>query len=292
MAYDLQVGSVGLRAEVVDSMVKQVAERKYKFKQACVVVSTDSWKNTFFREQTTIPAGQPGNLTKGLPRGANFPQYTIGWDEVNVRVLKHGLEDNIPWEDLLSDYINVQARTIIRLTEGVVKSVDDDIWNSLTENTTPVAIQTIAIAAGYEWDATSSAIINNVFRASQLIAESNYDTDDLICFINPYQQRYIMKYLVDKGSQFPTIAAETLRNGQIGKIGNISFIVSNSVSTSFALVCKPKTCATWKELVSLRSDVTTDPYKSVRIRVVEEGVTELTDPKSVVLISNTQAAAA
>ena len=290
MAYDLQAGTVGLRAEVVDSMVKQVAAAAYKFKQACAIVPTNAWKNTFFREQTTVPTGPSGNLTKGLPRGANFPQYTLGWDEVNVRIIKHGLEENIPWEDILSDEINVQARTIIRLTEGVVKSVDDAIWYDLTENITPSAIQYITIATGYEWNATSAAIIDNVFNGSQLIAEYNYDTSDLICFVNPHDKRYVMNYLVSKGSQFPTIATDVVRNGQIGKIGDVTFIVSNSVAVSHALLCKPKTCATWKELVSLRSDVTTDPYKSIRIRVVEEGVTELTDPKAIVLIRNTLAA--
>lgn len=289
MAYDYQQGVVGLRAEVVDSMVKQTAARQYKFKQACAVVSTDAWTNTFFREQTTVPFGQAGNTVKGLPRNANFPQYTIGWDQVSCRIVKYGLEENIPWEDILSNSIDVQARTIIRITEGVVKAVDDQIWLDLTENGTAVNIQTVAITLGRCWDATSAAIIDDIMQASQKIAEYNYDNSDLLCFVSPYDKRYIMKWLIDKGSQFPTVATDTLRNGQIGKIANVTFIESNSVTTSAALIVKPKTCATWKELVSLRSDTTVDPYKSVRIRVVEEGATELTDPKAVVLIINTRA---
>lgn len=290
MAYDTSTGGtgVGIRKEVVDAVVKQVAERSYKFKQVLAVVSTNAYKNVFFREQITVPSGASGNATKGIPRNAAFPQYSIGWDEVSVRVVKHGLEENIPWEETKYNEIDVQARTIIRLTEGVVKSVDDDIWDSLTENRSPTNIQTFSVGTR-RWDEASAAIIDDIMKASELIAESFYDTSDLVCFVSPYQKRYIVKFLIDKGSQFPTIASDTVRNGQIGQIGNVSFIESNSVTASFALVVKPKTCATFKQLVPLSSDVYTDPFKSVRIRIVEEGVVELTDPKSCVLITNNQA---
>ena len=286
MAYDLQHGSVGLRSEVIDSMVKQVAARTYKFKQACAIVPTNAWKNTFFREQTTVPAGASGNATSGIPRGAAFPQYTIGWDEISVRITKFGLEENIAWEDILSNDINVQARTIIRLTEGVVKSVDDIIWDGLTESRAPSLVNTFSLVA--HWDEASAAIIDDLMRASQLIAEDNYDVSDLMCFVSPKDKRSIMKYLTDKGAQFPSLATNVAENGRIGNLAGITIVESNSVTASFALVVKPKTCATWKELVSLRSVTTEDPLKSVRIRVAEEGVLELTDPSAVCLIVNTQ----
>jgi len=290
MAYDFQTGSLGVRKEVVDSMVKQIAARSYRFKQAVAIVPTNAWKNTFFREDLTIPAGQSGNATKGIPRGANFPQAVVKWEEVSVKIIKHGLEDNVAWEDVISNDINVQARTIIRLTEGVVKSVDDDIWGSLTENLSPTNIQTFVTYA--RWDEASAAIIDDLMKASRLIATNgNYDVSDLMCFVSPYGKQTIMKYLVDKGSQFPQIATDVANNGRIGRLAGIQLVESVSVTASYALVVKPKTCATFKELVSLRSTIIEDPYRSVKIRVVEEACTELTDPKAVVLITNTQKSA-
>ena len=97
-----------------------------------------------------------------------------------------------------------------------------------------------------------------------------------------------MNYLADKGAQWSPIATDIAKNGQIGKVSGITIVSSNSVTASHALVVKPKICATWKELVSLRSTTVDDPYKSLKIRVVEEGVLELTDPLAVVLINNTQ----
>lgn len=290
MAYDLKAGVVGLRAEVVDAAVKQVAARTYKFKQACAEVSTNAWKNTFFREQLTIPTGGTGNAIKGIPRGANFPQYSIGWDEVSVRITKFGLEENIAWEDLLSDEINVQARTIIRITEGVVKAVDDHIWDVLVESLTPSLIQTFGVqtAAHGHWDVTSAAIIDDLMHASRLIAESNYDVSDLMAFISPYDKQNIMRYLTDKGAQFPSIATDVANNGRIGRLAGITLVESNSVTASYALVLKPKTCATIKQLVPLTTNVTEDPLKSWRLRIAEELTVELTDPKAVVLLTNTK----
>ena len=45
-----QVGSVSLRAEIVDKIVKAAAKPLYKFKQAVLISSSNAWKNTFFRE--------------------------------------------------------------------------------------------------------------------------------------------------------------------------------------------------------------------------------------------------
>jgi len=270
-------------------MVKQIAAQTYKFKQACAIVPTSAWKNTFFRENTNVLAGGVGNTTKGLPRGANFPQATVAWEEVSVKIVKYGLEDNLAWEDILSNDINIQARTVIKLTQGVVKAVDDEIWDSLTESRAGTGrIQSFGISGGRYWNGASSAVIADLMKASRLIAEKNYDVGDLICFVSPRDKAGIMKTLASKGAQFPQIATDVTANGKIGRLAGIQLVESNSVTSSYALVVKPKTCATWKELVSLRSTTVDDPYKSVKVRVVEEGVLELTDPLAVVLISATQ----
>ena len=296
--YPLEDGVTGIRKEVIDSMVKQTAARSYKFKQAVAIIPTSAWNNTFFREDLTVPAGQTGNATKGIPRGANFPQATVSWQEVTVKIVKHGLEENIAWEDILSDNINVQARTIIRLTEGVVKSVDDDIWDAISQTQgtgANIVIQSFAIldSANGTWDESSAAIIDDLMQASELISTNgNYDVSNLLCFISPRDHRSIKNYLADKGAQWQGIATEVATNGRVGKVAGITLVESNSVTASYALVVKPKTCATFKQLVSLRSTTINDPYKSLKIRVVEEGVVELTDPLAICLIKGTQSASA
>ena len=285
-----KVGTTGLRKAVVDKVIKQVAKRKYKFKQAVSIVSTNAWKNSFFRETTDVLAGATGNATKGIPRGAAFPQATVSWDKIDSYIEKYGLEDFIHYEDIITDDIDVQKRTIFKLTEGVVKAVDDEIWEVLTESrpSTTVAIQRVTTTNGQYWDAASAAIIDDLLAAKQAIGESNYDVDNLMCFISPKDHRSIVNYVAEKGAQFDALGTDAARNGRMAGLAGIKFVISNSVTASYALVVVPKTCGTWKAAVPLSSDIKVEAFKGTRIRICEMGVTQLTDPLAVCLITPTQ----
>ncbi len=287
-----QIGSTILRKEIVDGVIKGRANASYKFKQAVSISTTVAWDNTFYRESSaalTSQTGYPGNIS----RGGNFPQASVEWTKHTKTILKFGREENIIWEDILTDNINVQARTIFKVSDSIAKDVDDYLWDTLTENRSVVEIQAITIAAatpkyGRSWDAASAAIIDDLMKAKQLIGQFDYPTNNLMCFISERDHRSIIKYLTDSGAQFPSIGEATATNGRIGKLAGINFVVSNSVTASYALVVVPKVCATWQTAVPLSTDTTTDPFKSVRVRAVEEGVLQMTDPRAVVLISNTQ----
>lgn len=291
MAYDQQAGTGNIRATVYDSAIKQTVKRMYKFKQAVTILPTSAFNNYFFREDPTVLVAQSGNDMTDIPRGANFPQAVHASERVLSVIKQFGIEDNIPFIDLLSDEIAVEQRSIYKLSEGVTKKVDDTIWNGLTENRSPSNINSISLAAGYGWNNASAAIIDDLEQAEQKIAEYNYDTSNLMVFISPKDKRSVFKYLTDKGAQFPAISERLLEagnNGVIGTLGNKTFIVSNSVTASYALVCVPKICATWKESMPLTVNVEDDKFKSRTIRVCEIGTLQLTDPRAVCLISGTQ----
>lgn len=289
-----EVGTANLRAEVVDRVIKGFATASYKFKQACTISGMNAWKGTFFRETSTAltanaTTGDTAQTIRGLPRGANFPQAVVTWTEVPSYQEKYGLEDSIFWEDILTNDVDVQARTMFRIAEGVAKAVDDEIWTCLTDGRAPTAgVQTLVIAQTKGWEGTSAAIIDDLMNAKQKIAEYNYNTENAMCFISPRDHRSIVTYLTGKGAQFPEIGQAMATNGRAGILVGIQLVVSNSVAASKALVVIPKICATWKEAVTLQSTVVQDAYKGVKIRAVEIGKTQVTDPNAIVLISNTQ----
>ena len=99
-----------------------------------------------------------------------------------------------------------------------------------------------------------------------------------------------MKWLSDKGAQFPTISEGVTINGEIGKLGGIRLVESKTVTASTALVVVPKRCATWKENTPLSTVTMEDPYKGLTIRAVEVGTLNLTDPGAVVYIYGTEGA--
>ncbi len=288
MTPSTETGEAQLRAEVVDKTIKGFAVASYKFKQALSISSTNAWKNSYFRENQTALTSPTGNAIKGIPRGAAFPQAVVEWEKVDTHIEKYGLEDNIFWEDILTDDIDVQARTLFRLAEGVVKAVDDEIWDVLTEGRSPSAIQSFTIASTDYWEGASAAIIDDLMQAKEKLADFNYPVNNLICFISPKDHRFIVKYLADSGAQFPTVGEDMAKNGRVGRIAGVNLVISNSVSASYALVVVPKICGTWKESVPLSTKIEIDPFKSTKIRAVEMGVTQLTDPKAVCLIAGTQ----
>lgn len=286
MAIDQQVGTGNIRTSFYDKVIKQVTARKLKMLSIVQVMSTSAWINYFYRESQTVLSGKTGSSFKGIPRGAAFPQAVVEWERVTTYITKYGAEGNLHWEETISNDIDVQNRTLFRIGEGVAKQIDDDIYNGLIQSDTGTDIQTFNLAAG--WNEASATIIDDLSRAQQLIEEADYDTDNLVLAVNPRDYRSIKKYLTDKGAQFPQISEQVTESGRVRKLMDLNIIVSRAVAASRAIVTIPGRCGTWKELAPLQTTSIVDPYKSVKVRCVAEGLFQLTDPKCVVKITNTQ----
>ena len=287
MAFDLQTGSSSLRAEVIDKVIRDIAKPSYKFKQAVRIVKTNAWKQTFFRASTTVLTGKTGASVEGIPRGAAFPRATPTTEEVNSYIVKYGLEDFITFEDVMSSEIDQVKQIIFKLTQATVSAVDGRIWNTLSENQSASNIQSVTIGGQNGWDGSSASIIDDLMNAKQLIGEANYDTSRLMAFINERDHRSIVNYMAEKGAQWTGVGNDMAKNGKAQKVAGIQLVVSNNVTASYSLVVVPKVCGAWRESVSLRSDLKKDAFKGTRIRVVEMGVAQLTDPDAVVLMVGT-----
>jgi hypothetical protein len=272
-------GEDTVRATSYDLAIKQLANYSYKMKQLCSVTTASSFKNYFFREQTSVPEGQSGNAIKGIPRGADFPNAVLSWEQVSSRIEKYGLSAMIDHEDLIMNNIDMRNRTILRIAEGVAKAVDSEIYAVVIADS---GIQTGTLRGGY-WDETSAAIIKDLaFMKAQV--QAYYDNaKDFTMVINPNVAPYILHYIYEKGAQ-ATSAGQSAFNGQIGNPAGVNIITSSVVDTSYALFVVPKTFATWKEVMPLKTETKTDAFKGETITACEYGVTEVHEPKQVVLL--------
>jgi hypothetical protein len=292
MAYDQNVGTANIRKQVIDGTLRQILPKKFVFRQALSVVSTNAWKNTFWREDPTTltgvgTTGITRDAFKEIGRGSEFPNASVAWEEVHTRIVKMGAQDVIAWEDVLSDNVDVEQRTLIKLAEGIASTEDKYIWNGLTENETPTNIQSLVLGNQAGWDGASAAIIDNLMQCKEKLKDYNYPTDNLIVFINQKNERNIVKWITDKGSQFASISQDTALNGQVPGLAGFKFIVSPNVTASQALVVVPKTCGTLKELESLKTETKDDAGISRRIRAWQQVAFQLNEPKAVVMIRGT-----
>lgn len=277
MAYE-EVGEDTLRKTTYDEAICLIANYSYKMKQLVSVTSSSSWKNYFFRESTDIPEGESGNAIKGIPRGAEFPDAVISWEQVSSRIEKYGLSGKIDHEDIIAKNIDTRNRTIKRIAEGVAKAVDNEIYSVLSSD---ADIQTGTLYGGY-WDETSAAIIKDLaFMKAQV--KSYYDNaSNFVMVINPDAEPYVLHYIYEKGAQ-ATSSGQKAFNGQIGSPAGVSIITADVVPVSYALFVHPKTCATWKQLMPLATDTKTDKFMGDEIKACEYGVTEVHEPKQIVL---------
>jgi len=270
-------GEDTLRATAYDLSIRQIANYSYKFKQLVSVVTSSSWKNYFFREQTSVPEGNTGNAVKGIPRGADFPNAVLSWEQVASRIEKYGLASTIDHEDIIAKNIDTRNRTILRIAEGVAKAVDDEIYSVMS---TDGNIQTGTLQGGY-WDETSAAIIKDLAKMKAQVKSYYDNAKDFAIVIHPDTEPHVLHYIYEKGAQ-ATQSGQKAFNGQIGSPAGVRIITSSAVATSYALFCVPKTCATWKQLMPLQTSTKTEDFIGDTIKACEYGVTEVHEPKQVV----------
>lgn len=275
-------GTADLRAENVSKVVTGFALQEYKFKQLCMVSSSNAWKDTYFQEMASELSGSA--LIKGIPRLAQFPYDEPQWTEHSSRHLKFGLEGVISWEDKKTNDINVIARTLLRITRAVTKQVDDHIWDILTTTQAFTGSNLVTIAAGNEWDSLSDANqdpVADLLDAKRLIDEQNYDADkNGFLLVNPKAYKNLLANAnVRNAGQFWT--SDVTKNGRVGKIVGLTIIKSNSVTADVAAVVIAKECANFKQAQALTTYTRSDPGKDTLIRVFELGICQLTNPLAV-----------
>jgi len=272
-------GEDTLRATAYDIAIKQLANYSYKMKQLLSQVKSASWKNYFFREQTSVPEGQSGNAIRGIPRGADFPNAVLSWEQISSRIEKYGLSSTIDHEDIIAGNIDTRNRTVLRIAEGVAKAVDTEIYSVIS---TDGDILSGSLTGGY-WDETSAAIIKDLATMKAQVQAYYDNAKDFVVVINPATAPNILHYIYEKGAQ-ATGAGQKAFNGEIGKPAGVSVITAAIVPASYALFVVPKTCATWKQLMPLATDTQTDKFKGDTIKACEYGVTEVHEPKQIVLL--------
>lgn len=287
------VGQADIRDEHIEKIVSGFALQEFRIMPLCTVVSSNAWSEVFYRETATELTGGLGSSVEGVPRLAAFPYGEVTWTKVTAKIVKHGMEGVISYEDIKANAMDVLARTLLRIARAVAKSVDTEVWDALTESRSVVNINSVSITAGNEWDSATLANrdpIQNILDAKKEIAEENYDPDNGKGFLllNPKDYANLLGNAnVRNAGQFYT--DDVTRNGRVGKLLGLNVIVSNVVTADYALVGIAKECATWRELMPLKTVVIDDPGIKKTVRAWQAGVTQLTNPKALCLISNTAA---
>ena len=280
------------RKQTWERDIKGFAKKRYVMRELVMVQTTDAWTNSFYQKTATSLTGGTGSAIEGIPRGADFPFVERGVTLASARILQHGGEGVIYWQDILTSNIRIQAETILDVSDACVYSVDNKIYNMLSVNDTAVGINTVAITGGYEWDSDTIQNRDPVFDLLRCIEEIQTDRYQILtsgrgfAAMNEATFTYLMSN--SKVLNHPTWsqAAGIIKNGRLAALVGLQIYVTPVVTNDKVLVGMAKTCGTWKVAQPLTVDVIVDPQKKHTIRASEIGVAQLTDPDSLCLLTN------
>jgi len=281
------VGQVDIRGENIERAVKGFALQEFRLKQVLLQQTSSNWTETYYREAAAELSGAGVWTIKGVSRLANFPYVEPNWTKVQGRHIKHAAEGVVSVEDKLTDAIDVQARTLLRVARAIAKSVDDHIYSELTG-----ASGIGTAAASDTWDSATIANrdpIGDILAGIQNMSENNYDAlSNGFLLLSPKDYKNLMvNSKVINNPSFKT--ADVVSNGRVGQIAGLNIIVTNSVTADEAMIIIGSRAATYKSAVGLSTATIEDKGIKFTIRAWEIGQVQVTDPLAIYTITNTQA---
>ena len=293
MAY---VGSAqaDIRGLDINKLATGFAEGQNKFKKFCRAGTTTAREIRWYKKTagwigqtgptTAITASQIGNTSfKARP---TVVEQT--WERQTSYVRKYFVESPLISEEDIKDCdIDIFAVLTKDLTMAVERQVDQRIINVLTENYTPVNIQTQAATATWATVATCNPILD-ILNCEQKLRVYNYNPDGAVLAMNSIEYKHFINYLISvKGSSIPAIAVEAARTGVVMEFLNKKIVVDENVTTAFAIMFIPQTTVAWKSFMPISTAVIVDEGIGRKVRVWEEGEALLENPKSCVLLTGT-----
>jgi len=283
-----------IRGLDIDKLAKGFADEMLVLKNHVNVSKTSAREIRWFQktagfldssDSTGITASQIANTGfKSLP--VNVEQT---WTKTTSYVRKYFVESPFfTIEDLKDTDVDLLATNIRDLVKAVSNQVDTRIYNVLTESLSPSNIQTAAATADGWDDLATGDPIKDLLEAKRLIRTQRYSPEGAVLYIHPTEHKNLLNYLINvKGSSIPQFSSERVKDGMVMSLLGLKVVVSLNATTDYALVFVPKVAATWKQFMPITTAVVDDPGIGKKIRVWEEGECLLTDPKAVVLITDT-----
>ena len=283
-----------IRGLDVDKLAKGFADEMLVLKKFVQVSKTKAREIRWYQktagfldstDTTGITASQIANVaSKALPVSVEQT-----WTRNTSYVRKYFVESPLlSAEDIKDSDVDILATNVRDLVRAVSNQVDTRIYGVLTENLSPVNIQTVAATAGGWDDAATGNPVEDLLEAERLIRTQRYNPEGAILYIHPTEHKNLLNFLiVTKGSSIPNFSSERVKDGVVMNLLGLNVVVSANATTDYALVFVPKRACTWKSFMPMTSVVVDDPGIGKKIRCWEEGEAFLTDPKAVCLITDT-----
>lgn len=290
-------GQADIRGLDIDKLAKGFADEDLILKKF-VTNSTTSAREVRWYQKTSgfLDSADTTGITAsqgvGVAEGARPTVIQQSWTRNTSRVRKFFFESPfISEEDIKDSDIDVLATNVRDITRAVGHQVELHIWNILTENQSASNINSNATNA--PWNTASYTgvnIVEDLMEAKMNIRNQGYNPEGAVLMLSPLDHKSLITWLIDgKGSSIPSFASARVGDGVVMEILGLRVVVSTVVTADYACVFVPERACTYKSFIPITARMVEEVGIGSKIRVWEEGIAILTDPKAVNLITNTQA---
>ena len=292
MTYDSSA-EADIRGIDINKLATGFADGVNKFKKFCAVSSTTAREIRWYKKAAGYITGTvTTEMTSNFMANTSFkarPQVAEQtWERQTSYVRKFFIESpSVTIEDINDCDPDVFGTLVKDLTLGVERQVDRHIINVLTESYTPALIQTQAAVATWATVATCNPILD-ILNCEGKLRAYNYSPEGAVLAMNSIEYKHFINFLISvKGSSIPAIAAEAARTGVVMEFLNKQIVVDENVTTAYAIMFIPQTSVAYKSFMPITSGIVEEVGISKKVRIWEEGVALLLNPKSVCLLTGT-----
>ena len=180
-----QVGQTNIRGLEIDRVVKGFAQYEYIFKGDLTQASTSADTIRYYtRTSDDLTATTP----MAIGPAARLALPTILEPDVTrntAYVKKYFVAEKISMEDIKMADISVLSWILEKLTRAVVKKVDTDIWNVISNSRINDGTTNLIVASGAWVDAAADPL-RDINRAKKFCLVSGaYNMSNSVLYINP-----------------------------------------------------------------------------------------------------------
>jgi hypothetical protein len=290
-------GQKEIRGLDIDKLAKGFADKQFVMKRYVQNTKTSAREVRWYQKgvsfdpllDSTDTTGITASQIKNTADKARPVVVEQSWTRKTSYVQKYFVESpTISIEDIKDADPDVFATNIRDLTRAVVNQVDAEIYDILTEGQSPSDILTTA-ATGTGWDdGTNGNPVLDLLTAQQKIMAQHYGPEGLTVCMNSIEHKNLLNFLiVTKGSSIPNYSSDKVQSGVVMNLLGMDVVVTETAVTDSVVVFIRNRSCTWKSFVPVSTAVLDDPGIGKKVRVWEEGVAILTDPKSVHLTTDT-----
>lgn len=279
------VGEQDIRGENIERAVKGFANKLYKIYTILMAQSSDKWTETYYRETSTPLTAEGNRNINDVARGALPPEVEVSHTLVQTIQRKFMAQETIYYEDIKTNAIDSQARSLFRVAESIVNAKELYIYAQLTAASDTSGI----VAASDDWDSVTVANrdpIGDILIGIGAMTTNHYDVlQNGYLLVKPVDYASLLRNSkVINNPSFKT--ADVVSNGIVGQICGLKIIQSTSVDADEAMIVMGNRAATWKSVDPLNVTVIPDPGVNVKVRAWEMGHIQITDPEALYTITN------